>query len=546
MRAYVMSLVAASLLALPLDAATVTSNLDSGPGTLRDVIATAAPGDTITFNLSTPATITLTAGEIMLGKNVTISGPGAALLTISGNNASRIFNVQPSVQVAISGVTLANGRFAPASPGAGQGGCIVSDGALSLSSCVVQGCTALGANEATVPATAGQGGGVAVLSGSLTVADCTFSNNRAIGGDGATNAVAAGNGAGGAIWVAPGATAATLTDATFSGNFAVGGSSTVTGSDCAMAGNGLGAGVEAAGGTIALERSTFAANRALGGNADSEGGAMMAGAAAGGGYFQEAGAATLTNDTFSGNGALGGTQGHLLIPPVAPLPGADAVRDSGLRALTAPLVLCVGSAGPALGGGLAAQGGTAALVHLTVAGNSVAAGSGPDPALFVAGGGYGMFLGGSVTLATSIVSGNTAPTGPDFMRLSGSFASGGYNIISTPPAGVAFAPTTGDDIGNGTDPLLGPLAANGGLTQTRLIAFASPARDAIPVPSCGASEDQRTVPRPQGPGCDVGAVELALVAAQVPTLSLAGLLTLSLLLALAGAAHLIGRRRRRA
>jgi CSLREA domain-containing protein len=68
------------------------------------------------------------------------------------------------------------------------------------------------------------------------------------------------------------------------------------------------------------------------------------------------------------------------------------------------------------------------------------------------------------------------------------------------------------------DPLLGPLADNGGPTPTRLPAATSPAVDAIAlgttstgVPSwalCGgALQDQRGVARPQGPACDIGAVE---------------------------------------
>lgn len=61
----------------------------------------------------------------------------------------------------------------------------------------------------------------------------------------------------------------------------------------------------------------------------------------------------------------------------------------------------------------------------------------------------------------------------------------------------------------GTDPLLGALADNGGPTLTHLPAAASPLVDAIPSASCTAStpEDQRDVERPVGPGCDIGSVE---------------------------------------
>src|SRR3954447_23396199 len=66
----------------------VASNADSGPGTLRAAIAVAGNNDTINFALSYPATITLTTGELLVPGNLTISGPGAANLTVSGNNGS--------------------------------------------------------------------------------------------------------------------------------------------------------------------------------------------------------------------------------------------------------------------------------------------------------------------------------------------------------------------------------------------------------------------------------------------------------------------------
>src|SRR6476469_1241873 len=53
---------------------------------LRDEIAAAAPGDTISFAASLtnagPATISVTHGELLIDKNLTINGPGSNLLTI--------------------------------------------------------------------------------------------------------------------------------------------------------------------------------------------------------------------------------------------------------------------------------------------------------------------------------------------------------------------------------------------------------------------------------------------------------------------------------
>jgi len=59
---------------------------------------------------------------------------------------------------------------------------------------------------------------------------------------------------------------------------------------------------------------------------------------------------------------------------------------------------------------------------------------------------------------------------------------------------------------NNTDPLLQPLALNGGATPNHALLPGSPALEGVP--TCGASEDQRGVSRPQGPQCDIGAFEL--------------------------------------
>src|SRR6266567_2863543 len=72
------------LVALSTQAATitVTNTNDSGVGSLRQAIADANDGDTIHFGIT--GTITLTTGELLVDKSVTISGPGAASLTVDG------------------------------------------------------------------------------------------------------------------------------------------------------------------------------------------------------------------------------------------------------------------------------------------------------------------------------------------------------------------------------------------------------------------------------------------------------------------------------
>lgn len=95
---------------------TVTNTNDSGAGSLRQAIIDAASGDTINFSLPASSTITLTSGELLINKNLTISGPGANLLPVQRSTAGgtpdfRIFNIAfGNFNVTISGLTISNGK----------------------------------------------------------------------------------------------------------------------------------------------------------------------------------------------------------------------------------------------------------------------------------------------------------------------------------------------------------------------------------------------------------------------------------------------------
>jgi hypothetical protein len=79
----------------------------------------------------------------------------------------------------------------------------------------------------------------------------------------------------------------------------------------------------------------------------------------------------------------------------------------------------------------------------------------------------------------------------------------GYNLDGDDSCGF----TRATDITN-TDPLLGPLANNGGPTQTMALLPGSPAIDKGGTAANGClATDQRGVTRPQGPACDIGAFE---------------------------------------
>src|ERR1043166_4752734 len=93
----------------PVHAATITvTNVnDSGPGSLRQALATASTNDTINFSVT--GTITLTTGQLVVSRSVTISGPGADLLAVNGNASSRVFYVSSGLTATISGLTITNG-----------------------------------------------------------------------------------------------------------------------------------------------------------------------------------------------------------------------------------------------------------------------------------------------------------------------------------------------------------------------------------------------------------------------------------------------------
>jgi hypothetical protein len=102
-------------------------------------------------------------------------------------------------------------------------------------------------------------------------------------------------------------------------------------------------------------------------------------------------------------------------------------------------------------------------------------------------------------------------------------ASSGYNFSDDATCG--FTNTATGDRESAGDPGLGALASNGGPTQTMLPSAASPLLDFIPLASCGGGDglagfavttDQRGVTRPQGPGCEIGSVEVEVAVAAAP------------------------------
>lgn len=142
----------------------VSNTLDAGAGSLRAAVAAANahPGsDDIRFRPSAWGTITL-ASELLLTDAVDIDGPGAGKLTVSGGNATRVFNVAAGVTASIEDLTVANGKVTGTRFGAG----ILNAGTLTLENSVVTGNVA------------DRGGGGIDNSGTLTVNRSSVTANR--------------------------------------------------------------------------------------------------------------------------------------------------------------------------------------------------------------------------------------------------------------------------------------------------------------------------------------------------------------------------------
>jgi len=184
---------------------TVTSTADSGPNTLRQTLVDALDGDMIDFNLTYPATITLTTGQLMVGKSVTISGPGADNLAVDGNGNGRVFYIGSGKTVTISGLTITHGDRAGTTFPANAGGGIFNDhGTLTVNNSTVSG------NLAYVGGGIFNDGEGEFGSATLTITNSTVSGNETFAGGGIYN-----------DGESSGSATLTITDSTLSDNSAV-------------------------------------------------------------------------------------------------------------------------------------------------------------------------------------------------------------------------------------------------------------------------------------------------------------------------------------
>jgi hypothetical protein len=271
---------------------TVLNLAESGPGSLRQAIinANAQPGpDEIDFAAGLTGAISLSSGQLSITDDLSVAGPGAGQLAVSGGNQSRVFSISGGATVTIAGLTIRNGK-AVGSPALG-GGILNTGSTLTLDRDVLSDNRAIGSTAAAL----GRGGAVANLSGAtLTVTDCLFSQNQALGGSGS------GQARGGGIDNANGSTA-TVSDSAFVGNQAVAGDG--------GAGNGFGrgGGIYNNAATLVVENCTFLVNLARGSSNTTRAGVLVGPGGGGGLMNADAGVLSLRGSTFTGNQALGGS-----------------------------------------------------------------------------------------------------------------------------------------------------------------------------------------------------------------------------------------------
>ncbi|WNZ24954.1 DUF4347 domain-containing protein [Leptolyngbya sp. NK1-12] len=413
---------------------------------LREAInaANALDGtDNIFFAVN--GTITLGGSELTISSNLNIFGNGASLLTVSGNNASRVFDIS-SGTVTFSGLTIANGN------GAGSnGGGINNAGTLNLLNCTVRnnldsdGAFGFGGgifNSGTLTITGGtirdnrafsSGGGVA-NTGTLTLTGCTVSDNVANDGNGL-------GGDGGGI---ANTGSLTVNSSSFSNNSAFI----------------FGGGIVNSAGTVTVNGSTFTGNRAeFGGGIASAVTLTITSstlrdnqAGFSGGGIWNVGMLTATSVLFTGNQAVNGAGLYTndeAVVDFCTFTNNQADDEGG--GIFAEGVLNLGNSyfqgnrATNSGGGLYLTGSDAKVSLSTFLSNSASEGgaiglgvSGGTSTLLVtdsvlrfnsattSGGGIFAGAGDQVTIRRSQVRQNSAPSGVD---LFGAYISGGFNLI---------------------------------------------------------------------------------------------------------------------
>jgi predicted outer membrane repeat protein len=451
---------------------TTAANL-SLPGAVS--LANQFGGTAISFDptaFANAQTITLAGSQLQLTNTVlstSITGPAAGL-SVSGNHASRVFEIDGTAS--ISDLTITEGSVAGIVTGGSGGGGMFNKGTLTLTNCTVSNNSA-STMQSGINTLGGFGGGLLTLNtGTTTLTNCTVSGNSA-------------GVAGGGLYFngSPTSPTSTLTNCTVSGNSAVesGGGLDCNGGSLSMTNCSLSANTASAGGGLGLfDRTATLTNCTVSGNSATSGN--------GGGLYSALNSiTTLTDCTFSGNTATGSGGG------IATYGGGAGVSFS-----LSNCTISDNSAGQ-FGGGMSSLGQVNAHIsNCTISGNFASQ----------SGGGMNIDLQGRQSVPSmvrnSIVAGNAATTSaPDAL---GAFTSQGNNLIGKTDAssGWVASDLTGT-IATPLSPLLAALGNYGGPTQTVALLPGSPAIAAGAADGAIAT-DGRGVTRP-ATNPDIGAFQ---------------------------------------
>ena len=477
----------------------VVSNLnDQGTGSLRAAITAANdeganPGpDTIAFQPGLAGTITLASALPAIERDITINGPGAGTLTVSGAGATRPFTIVSAagraIAVNINGLTIANGtagvgnggaifaqganltldRVAISSSSAASGGGVFFNGAYGVSLTVTN--STVSGNQATgTTSSTGGGGGIEVgrggsFSGNMTLDHDTFSGN--------TSAFT-----GGAVDIsAPVDSKLQLTSSTISGNHAVD-----SGSGVRL--NGFGSGPWPTSG-FKIADTTFSGNTATPG-----------GSSRGGGLYVLYTGTTVERSTFSGNAANAG--GGIYARDI--LMDLTNVTISGNTAKPGAAAFSGDDDYDGYGGGFYSHRANPNFNFVTIANNTARNA-----------GGFMSLIGAAASFNNSIIGDNTATSGhePDIDDATdGGAIAAKYTLIET--MGGSWTAGSGQVH---ADPKLNPLGSDPsapGAPQTQTLQATSPALNAgDPAFSPPPATDERGQNRLAGPAVDLGAVEM--------------------------------------
>ncbi len=425
---------------------------------LREALAISLDGDTISFAAGLSGTITLDSllGTLGINNSITINGPGAAILEVSGDDLVRVFIVAQDTTVRISNLTVTHGYINDDS-----GGGIVNDGGnLTLDHVVVSNSQAVTANPLW-----GNGGGIYNY-GTLTITNSVITTNTA-------------SQQGGGIFNSPGSNLS-VTDTVVDHNFSKSGGGLYLPNPATLTD------------TISLTRVSVNDNHAT---------------ISGGGIFLSDSAtisdSLIANNTAS-NGVGAGAGGGITLSEAG---GLDASVTILIKNVTISGNIAFGQGG-GVDVNLQQAADSVTFNNVTIANNIRNMIPGPP----ATNGGGGIFTAGAeyIDLQNTIVAGNISMVAGSGADCEGTINSLDYNLIQNTTNCAINGTTTHNVTGVGAN--LDSLADNGGPTLTMSPLAGSPALNAADDLTC-IETDQRGIQRPQGAHCDIGAFEFETPAA---------------------------------